>query len=477
MKRTLILFLFLIVSSSSIFAQKYNDIKFKIANYDNDTLLLAYFYGDKQLIKDTIYAKKKGEFEYKADSLMDEGVYIALFYPKKDYIQFLVNNNESKFTLNLDYNDISKVKPKGSDDNKLFFEYLDYISEKNNLAMSLNQKKDSLTKNNLDIGDIDTKLEDLDNEVNAYQIKLIDENPKSLTSLLIKANRDIKVPEFTGTQDEINKQKYLYYKKHYFDNIDFNNDATLFTPFIYNKVDNYIKNLTPPIPDSINQSIDYILGLMKPQSDIWQYFVSSFLNKYARSMYVGMDAVYVHIVEKYYASGMTPWVDEDKLIQIIDSALKMKNVLIGNKAPNLVLYKDDGTPVDLYSINSDYIVLEFWKPDCGHCKAAMPDIIKFQEDFRDKGVKVISVCTKMGDKISECWDKVKELNMENLFLNLGDEKNQSNFHSVYNVQTTPTIFVLDKNKEILIKNIPADKLGEIMLELMKEQEEKNNSSE
>ena len=85
----------------------------------------------------------------------------------------------------------------------------------------------------------------------------------------------------------------------------------------------------------------------------------------------------------------------------------------------------------------------------------------------DKGVKVVAVCTRMGNKISECWSLAKELKMDKFYLHLGDENNFSNFHSEYNIQTTPAIFILDKNKKILIKQIPGEKLGEIMDNFLK----------
>lgn len=465
--KSLVFYIVIVLSVNSGFSQKFNDIKFNLANYENDTLLLAYFYGEKQLIKDTLFASKKGVFEYKADSILDPGVYIGLVYPNKEYFQFLVNEHELKFTLNSDYKELQKITVKGSKDNKLFFDYLSYISEKNKLAKSLNEEKTRLTELKQDTREIDKKLDELDKEVNAYQLKIIDENPGTLTSMLIKSNRDVQIPEFEGTTEEINLKKFNFYKEHFFDNIDFQDPATLFTPYIHNKIENYMENLTAPIPDSINNSIDYILGKMKLQSEIWKYYVAHFLNKYARSQYVGMDGVYVHIVKNYYAKGLTPWVDKDKLIKIIDNALRMENVLIGKTAPDVILYKEDKTPVKLSEIQSDYTVLIFWKPDCGHCKTSMPHIVEFQEKYMDKGVKVVAVCTRMGNKISECWSLAKELKMDKFYLHLGDENNFSNFHSEYNIQTTPAIFILDKNKKILIKQIPGEKLGEIMDNFLK----------
>ena len=51
MRRLLILFSLIIGTMNMI---KATDIKVTIENYDNDTLLLGYYYWDKQYIKDTI---------------------------------------------------------------------------------------------------------------------------------------------------------------------------------------------------------------------------------------------------------------------------------------------------------------------------------------------------------------------------------------------------------------------------------------
>ncbi|HHH54736.1 MAG TPA: redoxin domain-containing protein, partial [Bacteroidetes bacterium] len=373
------------------------------------------------------------------------------------------------FNLHTDYNDLQNIKVKGSEDNKLFFDYLKYISEKNKLAQDLANKKKQLEDNKQDISSVNQEIEKLDQEVKSYQRSLITKYPNTLTALLIKANMDIDIPEFTGTKDEVDLKRYYYYRKHYFDNIDFKNSAVLYTPFIHNKIETYIDKLTVPVPDSINITIDSLLKKMPFQSEVWKYYVSYFLNKYARSNYIGMDAVYVHMAKEYYGKGLTPWVDEKSLIRILDNALRMEGVLIGKTAPNVTLYTKDSLPVKIGDIQAKYLVLLFWKPDCGHCKHAMPDIVKFAKEYKNKGVKVATICTKLGKKAEKCWEGVKDLDMEGLDYNLADPKNLSGFHAEYNVRATPTIFVLDKDKKILIKQIPADKLGEVIDNIIKQE--------
>jgi thiol-disulfide isomerase/thioredoxin len=237
------------------------------------------------------------------------------------------------------------------------------------------------------------------------------------------------------------------------------------TPFLNPKISSYLEKLTVQHPDSINLAIDRVLNLLKPSEESFRYYLSHLLNSYARSKVVGFDAVYVHIVENYYGKGLAPWVDEENLAKMVSEARLTKPLLIGKKAPDFTSFMEDGTPVTLSEIESDYVVLVFWAPDCGHCKKAMPFVIEFAEKFKDRGVQVISLCNKAGDKTITCWDGIKEEKMESL-LNLADDKDRSRLKYKYYVKSTPKIFILDRNQEILIKKIGAEQLESVMDEII-----------
>ena len=95
----------------------------------------------------------------------------------------------------------------------------------------------------------------------------------------------------------------------------------------------------------------------------------------------------------------------------------------------------------------------------------MPGYVQFEKEFRDKGVKVLAVCSKLKDKTATCWDAIEEKGMEK-FINAGDENHRSRFKIKYNVRTTPKVFILDKDRKILMKNIGAEQLSEVMHNIM-----------
>jgi thiol-disulfide isomerase/thioredoxin len=117
--------------------------------------------------------------------------------------------------------------------------------------------------------------------------------------------------------------------------------------------------------------------------------------------------------------------------------------------------------------------LFFWAPDCGHCKKAAPLLVEFAKKWQGKGVKVFNVCTAVTDKGPECWKGVEEKGFDdNLFMNMYDPYIQSKYKTLYDVQTTPQIFILDRKHEILMKRIGAEQLDKTLEQIIEVVEER-----
>jgi len=104
-------------------------------------------------------------------------------------------------------------------------------------------------------------------------------------------------------------------------------------------------------------------------------------------------------------------------------------------------------------------------------------MVEFAKQFKDRGVKVFAVCTAVTDKAGECWKSAEEKGFEEgLFLNMFDPFIQSRYKTLYDVRTTPQIFILDRKHEILMKRISGEELAKIMEQVMKIQEEKKKNA-
>ena len=451
-----------------------HQIKIKLDNYEEEELFLGYHYGDKQYLQDTVEKNASGFFVFEGDEPLPPGVYLVVMAPDNQYFQLLVTNEEQKFTVFTNAkNPTQDIRFENAPDNELFYEYLAFLEEKKPMADELSKEIEA-TEDESYRKTLQDKRSMIDEEVREFQEALIRRMPGSLTAAIIRANLPVDIPEFEGSEEEVQIQRWHYTQDHYFDNLNLGDPRMLRTPFLFQRVDYFVHKLQVQHPDSISRAIDLVLEKMKPAEETFKFYLIHFLNEYARSNIVGMDAVYVHLVNNYYAKGLAPWTDEEQLEKILDNAKALEPLLIGKIAPNISLQKRDGTPIELHDVDSEYTILYFWRYDCGHCKKSTPFMKEFYEKFKDKGVKIVAVCTKFTDEIPDCWKYVDDNEIGD-WLHTVDEFHRSLFMKVYNIKSTPQIYVLDRNKKILSKRIGAEQLEEVMDKIieMREKEKAN----
>ncbi len=463
--------LIFLVLNTSIICQ--HEIRFSIDNYESDTLVIGNYIMDKQLVYDTLYAEEVGQFILK--DTLETGVYLMLTLPDKQFLQFLVTDLDRKFTMFSDYINKSKISYEGSVDNQNFQSYVSLINTIRPVADSLREIISANKESGINYKNEELQLADLNKNIANYQDSLINAFPDFLSTVLIKSGREIELPIFDSTE-EGRMAQFRYYKTHYFDNIDLGDPKLLRTPFLFQRVTYYLEKLTANHPDSISVGLDSILNWMAPSQETYMYYLSHYLNKYAQAKIVGYDAVYVHLAENYYGKGKATWAQEETILKILDRAKKLKPVLLGQIGEDIRVFDEEGNAISISDIDYEYLILLFWAPDCGHCKKSMPGFIEFNEKYKDKGIKTFAICTKYRDKVKGCWEYVKEKNMSG-FINGADEFNQSDFKLKYNVDSTPKLYILDKNREIIMKNIGADQLERVFEELIKIKSEEKESSD
>ncbi len=482
MLRTLTLFFFFVTSltiSPLLASDSGHKITVEIENFDQPEAYLAGYIGDTPYILDTV-AVKNGTVVFSGDTLLDAGVYLIVLPPDNKFIQIFVDVKNQNFNLKANYAMLDKqaFTITGSPANKLFYEYVNFLSTKGPQARDLQEQIKATEAEGKPVDQLQDALQEVNNSVKTYQQQLVKNNPNSPVATWIKFGFETDIPEFMGNESEVQFQRYMFRKKHFFEHINFN-DASLYrNPMLPKKVDYYLEQLTPATPDSIIVGVDYILNKVKPVEKTFRYYLSQLLNLYAEEAQtkIGMDAIYVHLVDNYYARGMAPWLEKEQLEKIMLESQRRRPTLIGRRAMNIEMRKEDGSKISLYDIESPYTVLYFWRYDCSHCKKSTPFVTEFYEKFKDKGVKVMGTCVKLKEKdIEECWKYVHEKEMDD-WINVVDPGNLSKFTAKYDTRITPRIFILDKDKKILINRIGAEQLEEVMEQIIEEDSRKLKES-
>ena len=164
---------------------------------------------------------------------------------------------------------------------------------------------------------------------------------------------------------------------------------------------------------------------------------------------MGHDAVVVKLADDIYLSGKADWVSAEFREDLKKQVDLIRPNLIGKKAQNLIMDSYKGIFVSLYDVEKDFTILYFWEPDCGHCKEATPKLKAYYDKAKNEGVEIFSVCTTSDrDK----WEKYISEN-KLTWINGWDPERRTNFSYYYNVQSTPMVYILDRNKTIIAKKI------------------------
>ena len=107
----------------------------------------------------------------------------------------------------------------------------------------------------------------------------------------------------------------------------------------------------------------------------------------------------------------------------------------------------------------------------GIVKKSMPDMVDFYKAYKDKGVEVFAVCTKLYNELDSCWSYIDEKGI-GIWLNTVDPYHRSKYKTLYDIRSTPQIYILDEKKEILSKRIGAEQLPEVMDRILEIRENK-----
>lgn len=441
------------------FAQKGHEINVKLKGYQEDVLYLAYHYGDKQYVKDTVYRQADDTFVFQGATPLESGTYMLILAPDNQTFEFLIDKNEQRFGLSLDQDNMLETVQltNSSGENRLFFSYLRYLADMRKQAAVINNPG----QQSLNEAERAQQMSALSTKVSVYQKKLITENPRSLTAAIIRASTPIEYPEYEGSDREKQIKAWRYAQKHFFDSIDLTDSRLIRSPLLHEKVTYFVDKLQAQHPDTISRAIDYVLAQMVSSDENYKYFVIHFLNKYARSKVIGMDAVYVHMVENYYTEGQAPWTAPDQLEKILTNAAELKPLLLGKRAPDIQLKNRAGLEFNLHSIKAEYTILYFWRFDCPQCKKTTPAMKELFDEFKDKGLQIVAICTKASDELKGCWDYADEQGL-NDWVHASNLSGQSLASGPYHIRSTPFVYLLDKDKMIISKKLSPSQLADAL---------------
>ena len=454
LKKNLLLF-FLALFSIPNFVKAANDgyqIKFQIKGIKDTTCLIATYYGNGTYVKDTLKVDAAGKFIFTTKPDYPKGIYLVVINDKS-YFEFIINTDR-KFSMITDRKDLAgKMVITGSPDNQIFYDYLTY--NKNRFAeIQTLQKliiKGKTSKDSIQL--INGKTDEINKDIIRYKIEIAEKHPASFVAFFINAMREPEVPEIpvlpNGRKDST--FAYRYIKGHFWDGTDFTDDRLLRTPVFDNKLKKYFEKILIQNPDTLIKETDILIEKARPNPEMFKYLVWYATYHSESSEIMGFDRIFVHIVDTYYLTHQATWERQSVVENLIKKANRIRPLLIGQIPPNMIMLDTNNQPVSMYSIKSNFLILFFWDPDCGHCEQEIPKLKDFYEKQKDSlGIKIFAVCA---DSTVVKWKaaiRKKSMNWINVD---GPRTLMGNYHDLYDVTTTPVIYILNNRKEIIAKRL------------------------
>ena len=456
---------FLCFIAASLLAKDGYRIQLKLTDRKDSMVYLAHYYGKNfptVYKSDSAKLDKNGNAVFEKKEKITGGIYMILPSDRKNYFEFLLNNGDNiSITATID-NLKGNVHYKNSPENNDFLAY-------QNLLISLTEKekvlKDELAKATTkeDSSKVYDKARDLSKQANAYREQYIKDHPHNLLSSVFRAMQKPEIPEGPhlkedGTTDS--NFAYHYYKKHYWDGFDFQDDRLIHTPLLQNKLDEYFNRIVIQQEDSVIAGADSILSKMKGTDDLFKFTLNWLSTNAQTTKVMGMDKVFVHLVENYYMKGDADWLSDEDLAKYIDRAKKIAPNVINNPAPAFTAEDADKKPLALYDFKAKYTLLIFYSADCGHCQHELPLVDSaYRAALKAKGVRVLAFNV---EKNETQWREFITKNHLEEWTHVWDPNYKSRYWALYDTQLVPAIYLLDEEKIIRGKKLDHSNIGKVI---------------
>lgn len=452
-------------------AQNYK-VTLQTSQYKSGIAYLTYHMGKNLNVEDSAAVSNKGIAIFEGKRILSPGIYALVLPGKSKSIDFLIDK-EQVITIKADTTDLlNKTIVNGSAANVLLQQYQKVIATKAQL-LTAEKKAYSTATTKADTALHEANYNKLNKELNDYREDIIKTQPKSMMAALLNAMKDPVVLNNKPQTHADSLQNFYYYKSHYWDGVTFMDDRIIRTPFFLPKLEKYYRELMVPEPDSIIKEADYQLLLARSSPAMYQFLLNWLTDEYISPKYMGQDAVFVHLFEKYHSKGISKWLNEKQMETISRRAYMLMANLIGGKAADLEMLDTAGKPFPLYRVEADYTVVVFWDPNCGHCKDELPHIDSvYRANWKAHGVKIYGVLS--GDSkedLKQEWLKyIGTHHLEN-WVNVYQTKEMETanaaaqkpgYRQLYDVTLTPTIYLLDKEKRIIAKKLNWQQLDELL---------------
>ena len=464
------------------FGQNGYEIKVTLRPFKSGYIYLGHYSGKQYPIVDSAKLNDKSEAVFKGAKKLGGGIYLVVYPAKNNYFEVLIDKQQH-FSVIADTATLKKQKQfVNSPDNVLFDSYQTYMNGKGKAIDSARRNLAAATTAK-DSAHWNDQLKQYDSLVVAYRKNIIAKYPSTILSALLHLMEEPQVPPVAkhpgGKYDSV--FAYRYFKDHYWDGINFYDERIARTPasLFDERLDKYYNTLVYPNPDSVIRELDWMLGYATPSEEMTKYLLIKFINRYLQQKYMWEDAVFVHLYQKYFSQKEYSWLTPQGKKTITDRAYSLMANIMGNPAENISLPDSTGKILSLYAdTTARFTIVCFWDPTCNHCQETLPILDSmYKAKWKADGVKMFAIAKETSGSKKDWLSFISDHHLKdwtNVYYSKEEDKkrvdaNIPGYSQLYDVQTLPTVYLLDKDKRIVAKKLTWQQTDEILQLKIKKQ--------
>jgi len=449
-------------------AQNGYEIKVTLKPFKNQYIYLGHYYGKTLPIIDSVKLNEKSEGVFKGSKKLGGGIYLIGYPDRAQNFEILVDKNQ-KFSIIADTATVAKnIVFQNSPENDQFRAYQAAMGNFGRIMDSLVKQR---TARPADSAALTERMVMVNKQIRDYRTAIMTKEPNSLLAVLLKAMKEPEVPRDAPEAKSDSMFAYRYFKNHYWDDVNFWDDRLARTPFFESRIDRYFEQLVYPEADSVIKELDWMLGYASISEEMQRFLLVKFANRYLNQKFMWEDKVFVHLFEKYFAQKSYPWLNEQGKKVITDRAYSLMANIMGTPAADVELPDRNGKKTSLYSVNAPYTLLVIWDPTCSHCKELVPKLDSlYQSKWKAQGVQLFGLAKETEGNKTDWTNMIRDHKLDNwvhVYYSKADDKARIDagipgYSQLFDVQSFPTLYLLDKDKRIIAKKVTEDQVSEIL---------------
>ncbi|MEI6683597.1 MAG: thioredoxin-like domain-containing protein [Bacteroidota bacterium] len=434
-------FLVLLVWALALMTHAQNAMDGTILRYGTSKVFLRSIYGEKTPIIDSTVTDTAGNFRFSLSGHLP-GTY-RVQWTKDGFVDLIWNMEDVKFVTSMKNPDDS-LQVISSLENRINRAYakLDRTSQEKLQLLSplidLYPVKDAFYFSAV------KEMERTQHLQQQYLDSLVALYPRSFAVRVAKVYQNPFIPASLGKEERM-----TFLKQHYFDKVDFSDTSLLRSMVFVNKAISYLSLYSnnrlqqKQLEGEFIKAVTVMLGAASVNPEVFKFWLDYLVGGFDKYHF---DEVITYIADNF----QDPYSCED---QPRKSALQkkletFKKISIGKTAPEISVPDNNGKPVKMTGINSEYTLVVFWSSECPHCTAMMPKLKEYYEKQKPKRFEVLSVSI---DTSRVAWTRfLREQKLP--WINVSDLKGFNGKPADdFNIYATPTMFLLDRQKKIVAK--------------------------